>query len=583
MTLEHASFRNYDESDGVRKSQGYAPSGFKNSKGEMFFGGINGFVRFHPDSIRDNSYVPPVVITAFRKFDKIVQLDSAISEKKEVSLLYSENMFSLEFAALNYTNPEKNQYAYMLEGFDKEWIYSGTRRYATYTNLDPGKYTFRVKGSNNDGVWNEVGTSVAVIITPPPWKTAWAYFAYFALAAGILYSIRRYQINRLKSRHQLELIQMEASTLREVDRMKSRFFANISHEFRTPLTLILGPVQKWRERTHEQEEGNDLGIAERNAHRLLRLINQLLDLSKIEAGGMKLQAGLGNIVPFVKGIAQSFQSSAGRRNVALTVDSVEVEIEVYFDQDKMEKILTNLLSNAFKFTPESGAVTVRIQSSVPAGSVEIIVRDTGIGIPEVELPHIFDRFYQVDASQTREQEGTGIGLALTRELVELHHGTITVRSVEGKGTEFLVRLPLGSAHLKADEIDVAQAALGERAPSHLESLVQAAQVNEGAQTPDGTQPIVLVVEDNIDVRAYIRQYLAPSYQVLEAHDGREGAEKAREAIPDLIISDVMMPKMDGYELCKTLKLDEKTSHVPIILLTAKAGQENRDRGSGNRR
>ena len=577
----------------------------RSTAGEMYFGGNGGFVIFHPDSIRDNPYVPPLAITGFKKFDAPVTLDSAISEKKVIELSYQDNVFSFEFAALNFTHPEENQYAYKLEGHDNGWTYCGGQQYARYINIGEGKYVFRVKGSNNDGVWNEQGASIAVIVAPPLWKTPWAYLSYVLVAGGALLSIRRYQVNKMKTRHHLEMTQLEAKTLRDVDQMKSRFFANISHEFRTPLTLILGPVQKWKtlaesqDSTTRQDTGDglqtlmpvlskDMTMAERNAQRLLRLINQLLDLSKIEAGGMKLQAAPGNIVPFVKGIAQSFQSSAGRRNVRLTVEAPEDAIEMYFDRDKMEKILTNLLSNAFKFTPEGGEGRVALTPSFghpsPIGKgdggegvVEITVRDTGIGIPSDQVDKIFDRFYQVDGSQTREQEGTGIGLALTKELVELHHGTISVTSELGKGIEFVVRLPLGKSHLKEDEV-VEETTVIHEPPVKVETPVPVEGSQVGVDMADGKGPIVLVVEDNADVRAYIREYLVPTYQVVEARDGAEGVEKAKESIPDLIISDVMMPKMDGYELCKTLKLDEKTSHVPIILLTAKAGQENKIEG-----
>ncbi len=566
-------FKNYDVSDGLASNAICTQSGCTTTNGEMYFGG-GGLTRFHPDSIRDNPYVPPIVVTQFRLFEKPTLLSN------EMNLSYRDNYISFEFAALSYISPQRNQYAYKMEGIDPDWVNSGTRRYAGYPNMEPGEYVFRVKGSNNDGVWNEEGASVRITVTSPWWKTTWAYLLYGLVAIGALYGIRRFQIGRLLARHKLEMTQVEARTLREEDRMKSRFFANISHEFRTPLTLILGPTEELQAVQPDESSREKLSMVHRNAQRLLRLINQLLDLSKIDAGGMKLQAAPGDIVPFVKGIAQSFQSSADGRNVALNVQAEKKEIELYFDQDKMEKILTNLLSNAFKFTPVGGTVTVCIQTSSPepSGSLEIIVGDTGIGIPKAELPHIFDRFYQVDASQTREQEGTGIGLALTKELVELHHGTISVRSVVGKGTEFLIRIPLGSAHLTADEIIAPRTEIGERTSAQWEVHVQSAPVDAGVQTPDGTRPIVLVVEDNVDVRAYVRQYLVPSYQVLEAHDGKEGVEKARETIPDLIISDVMMPKMDGYELCRTLKLDEKTSHVPIILLTAKAGQENKIEG-----
>jgi signal transduction histidine kinase/DNA-binding response OmpR family regulator len=426
--------------------------------------------------------------------------------------------------------------------------------------------------------------------------------------------------------------------LSEIIQAQSRFFANISHEFRTPLTLILGPIQKWKQLSHPErsesrrflsgraeskdvqravdserastshdkehrdslsmtqlpdELHNDLSMAERNAHRLLTLINQLLDLSKLEAGAMKLRASQMNIVPLVKGIANSFESSAGLRGIALNVYVEEEEIEVYCDKDMVEKILSNLLSNAFKFTPEGGKVTVAL-TPVPSpngrrmsegrgeGVVEISVSDTGIGITPVQLDKVFDRFYQVDASQTREHEGSGLGLALVKELVELHHGTISVQSEIGRGTTFTVQLPLGRGHLRDDEIVEAPACL-EPTMREVESIAiekdvgGATEVTESEQ-PKTDKPIILVVEDNTDVRAYIKSYLIPVYQVTEARDGAEGIEIALEMIPDLIISDVMMPKKDGYQLCQTLKSDEKTSHIPIILLTAKAASENKIEG-----
>ena len=505
-------FKNYDVSYGLADNEIRAQSGCRTKNGEFYFGG-KGLTRFHPDSIRDNPYVPPIVVTQFRLFEKPTPFSN------EVNLSYRDNSISFEFAALSYISPERNQYAYKMEGLDEDWINSGTRRYAGYPHMEPGEYVFRVKGSNNDGVWNEEGASVRITVTPPWWKTTWAYLFYGFVVTGALYGIRRFQIGRLLARHKLEMTQVEARTLREEDRMKSRFFANISHEFRTPLTLILGPTEELQALQPDESSREKLSMVHRNAQRLLRLINQLLDLSKIDAGGMKLQAAPGNIVPFVKGIAQSFQSSAGGRNIALHVQAEKEEIDLYFDKDKMEKILTNLLSNAFKFTPAGGEISVYITTSsrgvrqngsttqsahtererllrqtTPRNDiwaseyVEFSVRDTGIGIPEGELPHIFDRFYQVDASQTREQEGTGIGLALTKELVELHHGTISVRSVVGKGTEFLVRIPLGSAHLNADEIIAAQTEIGKRTSAQWEVHVQSAPVDAVVQTPVAHYP-----------------------------------------------------------------------------------------------
>jgi signal transduction histidine kinase/DNA-binding response OmpR family regulator len=410
---------------------------------------------------------------------------------------------------------------------------------------------------------------------------------------------------------EVEMEHFEREHLAEVDRLKSRFFANISHEFRTPLTLILGPIRKWRDQispdlqvgvdksppnpregfqplTNTGELHNDLSMAERNANRLLRLINQLLDLSKLEAGAMKLRANRMNIVPLVKGIAYSFETSAGMRNIELTVTVDAEEIEVYCDKDMVEKIMSNLLSNAFKFTPEGGRVDVAVWKDAfkpdkPQTKASFIkVSDTGIGIPPDQLDKVFDRFYQVDASQTREHEGSGIGLALVKDLVDLHHGTIQVQSQVGRGTTFTVQLPLGRSHLKDDEIveSTPESSSLQIPLERDEAIPQMDQIASSlGRTPRNDDlPIILIVEDNADVRAYIKSYLVPAYQVTEARDGEEGIQKAQETIPDLIISDVMMPKKDGYEVCRTLKLDEKTSHIPIILLTAKAASENKIEG-----
>jgi signal transduction histidine kinase/ligand-binding sensor domain-containing protein/DNA-binding response OmpR family regulator len=560
----------------------------RTDKGEMLFGGNGGFVLFHPDSIRDNSHVPPVVITGFRKFDLQAVLDSAVSETKAFTLSYQDNFFSFEFAALDFTDPDMNQYGYMLEGYDTSWTYSGERQYARYVNVGPGHYIFRVKCSNNDGVWNEEGSSVAVIIAPPFWRTWWAYTFYVVLAVGLLYVLRRYELNRQALKFSYELGMVESAKLREVNTVKSRFFANISHEFRTPLTLILGPVRELHAVQPDEKSKEKLSMIERSAQRLLQLINQLLDLSKLEAGGMKLQAAPGNIVPFVRGIAQAFQSSAGRRSLTLSVEESEEAIELYFDRDKMEKILTNVLSNAFKFTPAGGKVTVAVSQDTPgtgvrgmsSGFVCISVSDTGIGIPPEELSHIFDRFYQVDASQTREHEGSGIGLALAKELVELHHGTISVKSEVGKGTTLALRFPAGRAHLSPDEIAAApQVEEDPVIPDHDAADLPMAESSEAAShSPDESLPLILIIEDNADVRTYIRDYLVPDYRVDEAGDGNDGIRKAKDVIPDLIISDVMMPKIDGYEVCKRVKQDEKRSHIPVILLTARAGQENKLEG-----
>ena len=389
---------------------------------------------------------------------------------------------------------------------------------------------------------------------------------------------------RLKFRLELEMV--EAAKLKEMDNLKSRFFANISHEFRTPLTLILGPIEKWRGKVIEGDFQKDLGMMERNSRRLLELINQLLDLSKIEAGKMELKASRVNIVQFTNALIRSFQSAAESRSIELTFAPKDGLFELYADRDKLDKILTNLLSNALKFTPDRGRVNVGIKrgaepsSTGPGGGwIDIEVSDTGIGIPKSEIDHLFSRFYRVERSRTHIQEGTGIGLALARELAELHRGLILVRSQVGEGTVFTVRLPLGKRHLKPEEIVESPDAFVAQHHEEHTTLIEGKHASiDYPLVLQNKRPIVLVVEDNAEVRAYVSENLRGEYQVVEARDGSEGLKIAGEVIPDLIVSDIMMPGKDGNELCATLKSDEKTSHVPIILLTAKAGKENKVEG-----
>ena len=606
--------KNYDASYGIEPSaDAVTGTGCKTRNGEIFFAGAKGFTRFHPDSIKDNPFIPPIVITSFKKFDKPAALS------KEIRLPYDENFLSFEFAALSYLSNERNQYAYKMEGLDKDWIQSGTRRFASYPNLDPGEYVFRVKGSNNDGIWNKAGTSIAIIISPPWWKTTWAYILYSILILSIIYTTWKMQVKRIRISHEYEMTKFEAEKLHEIDEIKSRFFANISHEFRTPLTLILGPVKQIIEIIKDEKIKNDLKVVHKNANRLLGLVNQLLDISKLESGNMKLQTSPENIVQLLKALVLSFTSYAERKRITLKFNSSENEIIAYIDKDKIEKIITNVLSNAFKFTPAGGRIEVILTRSLPlsasqshsvptpSGSespdgikklkqvqldnyVEISVCDTGVGIPKEKLPKIFDRFYQVDGSHTREQEGTGIGLSLTKELVEIHKGKIEVESEEGKGTTVTISIPLGKEHLKLEEIFEREVDKDEDYDKEKDELV--VETEKEIQSDEHEKidfrifekvslPVLLVVEDNSDVRNYIKDSLTKEFRILEAVDGEDGWNQCLESAsdePDLIVSDVMMPKMDGFQLCKKLKTDERTSHIPVILLTAKAASSDKIEG-----
>jgi signal transduction histidine kinase/ligand-binding sensor domain-containing protein/CheY-like chemotaxis protein/AraC-like DNA-binding protein len=578
------AFRIINSHDGMPFSAFYPWEIHMDQDGIIYCGGVrgsgNGFFYFNPRDLYENKFIPPIVLTSFKVRNEDFKMDSSINLVKEIKLDYHQNYLSFEFAALNYLNPEGNNYAYKLEGFDEDWIYSGTRPYASYTGVPPGTYTFRAKGSNNDGYWNEEGTSVKIIINPPPWRAWWAYFLYGLALITLFIAWRRYDLKRQRLKKDLEIEQVEAQKLKEVDKLKSRFFANISHEFRTPLTLILGPLEKLHHKIRDTESEQDFNIIQRNARRLQQLINQLLNLSKIESGKMKLQTREEDIVSLTRGYVQSFESLAQQKNIALKFHTETEHQLVYLDRDKIEKILYNLLSNALKFTQNGGEVSVNLKDH--DDHISIYINDTGPGMDRDQLDHIFDRFYRGD--ETHHVEGSGIGLALTRELVELHHGRIHAKSEKEKGSSFEVIIKKGKDHLAdhevitspEEEMDFVQATVNEDV--YQDNASVESPLSEQDILTNGSRPLMLIVEDNKDLRHYIRGYFTKEYEVLEAEDGLLGLEKALEFLPDIIISDVMMPNMDGFELGGKLKTDHRTSHIPLILLTARASSESKMEG-----
>ncbi len=585
------TFTNYSEKDGIPGNELIMAK--KSEDGELFFCIKNGnFISFYPDSIRHNSRIPPVVITDLKIDQKSISpLDSTILDKlvtytKQIKLSHKQNNISFSYAALNYIQSTRNQYRYKLEGFNDDWIFCGNRTSVDYTNLGPGKYVFRLIGSNNDGVWNEEGAALQLTIKPPPWETVWAYIVYGFLLIGIILGYRRFLINRAKIRTALEVERVEKEKVRELDHMKSRFFANVSHEFRTPLTLILGPVEDlMKTKKGKVEISLDLlGMIRRNARRLQGLINQLLDLSKLETGKLRLQIIEGNLNEKVEIIVLSFLSLAERKRIKYTCQLPDSPGISYFDSDKIEKILTNLLSNAFKFTPEEGEIDVSLRYEFKPGSgspcyAVLRVADSGQGIPEEDIDKIFDRFYRVDDSDSHQVEGSGIGLSLTRELVELCRGEISVHSRVGEGSTFTVRLPVSPEEFSEEEIltgvKTESPDLQGNGEYHSQVVPEYPETKENIDLKiSSDQPLVLIVEDNRDLQRYISSNLTNNYRIITAENGKEGAELAMESIPDLIISDVMMPELDGMQMCRQLKTDERTNHIPIILLTARA-----DRGS----
>ncbi len=591
FNIENESFSNYDKRDGLQDNEFNNWAYCKSSSGEMYFGGPKGINCFLPGELSKNTNIPQIAITDFQILHKPVAvgydtilgrtvLKKSITVTDTIELAYDENILSFEIVALDFHSPPKNQYEYFMEGIDKNWIQTdATDRAMTYTNLNPGEYTLRIKGSNNDGVWNEAGISLKVIIHPPWWATWWSYMLYGFVFILVFVTSTRIYLHRHRLRTQLALEHEHAIKLEEVDKLKSNFYANISHEFRTPLMLILGPVEKLASKMSDEESKKQTGLIKGNAKKLLNLINQLLDLSRLEAKKLKLNASMGNIAQYVKGLAKEFEQIAEQRDISLNILIEKENIDAYFDKEKMERIITNVMSNAIKFTPHGGRITVKL-TETSHREVEITVRDSGLGIPKNELAKIFDRFYQVDGSHTREHEGTGIGLALTKELVELHKGQILIDSVEGHWTEVKLYFPLGRDHLTDDEISE---------PSEFELHKFEAAEDFGIngslceETEDENlidKTIVLIVEDNPDVRDYVKDDLKEIYHVEEAANGEQGLRKAEKCIPDLIVSDVMMPKMDGYEMTRMLRQNEKTSHIPIILLTAKSDRDSKLEGLG---
>jgi signal transduction histidine kinase/DNA-binding response OmpR family regulator len=593
----------YNDRDGMRETECNGrrqPVAWKSRDGRLWFVSTAGVVCVDPNNMSMNKVPPPVY------------LEEVIVNKQQVivpdsSLLHfeaSERELEFRFTALSFAIPERVKFSYKLEGYDQNWVEAGTRRSAFYTNLPKGRYTFRVKACNNDGVWNETGATVQLRIAPFWWETWWAYLLYALVLAGVFFGLRRYEMKRLHLRNALKLQQVRTERLEELDHLKSRFFAGISHEFRTPLTLIGGPLEEILEETHDAKKRPRIDMMLRNTRRLERLVGQLLDLAQLESGKMALQARPVSVVPFLQDLIAAFESYALQKNIKLEfrADEQLASESIFIDPDKMEKVMINLLANALKYTSSGGKVEVVVaegleqraegKENAPPSALRprllaISVRDTGVGIPAKVLSHIFDYFYRYRDENTRRESGTGIGLALTKELVELHHGKISVTSQEGRGSEFIIHVPFGKAHLKPEEIVSDQFSVNSNQSLFTRDDDSALQQSTDPTIhqsidppiqPSDDRPVVLLIEDNPDMRRYLREHLNHTNRLLEAGNGEEGLQKAVEEIPDLIISDVMMPQMDGFELCRKLKTCELTSHIPVILLTARGSGESKMAG-----
>lgn len=569
------SFRNFTTYNGLQNNNFVHGAGICLSDGELLFGGLQGFNYFHPSRLTVNRNVPPVILTDLQIANRSVEpgrgspISEHISVAGEIHLDYKQN-FALSFVALNYTLPRQNHYAYKLDGFDKEWNYTGATNTARYTNLDPGHYVFRVKASNNDGIWSAGDRFIDIYVRPPWWRTIYAYIVYVLAAGGLLWYSRHVALARVRRKFRLERERAEARRARELDQMKLKFLTNLSHEFRTPISLIMGPVDQLLAQHHPDRSKDRLQMIRRNARRLLNLVNQLLDFRKMEEQELQLLVSEGELVSFIKDVVQNFTDLSEKKHIRLHFHSDIDHLHVLFDHDKLERILFNLLSNAFKFTPQQGEITVTLAVSGTADAagkkqITISVTDTGVGIPEDQQQRIFERFFQHASGDAVINQGTGIGLSITKEFVKMHGGAIDVSSAPGKGSVFSVHLPLQPV---ADDLSFdTQAA---RSTDH-----PPAPANHPSDTPT-----ILLVEDNEDFRFYLRDNLQYHYHIIEAGNGNEGWQKALSAHPELIVSDISMPLMDGIELSKKLKADKRTSHIPIILLTALTGEAQEIHGLG---
>lgn len=600
------TFINYYASDGIQGNEFTRGAACKDGKGKIYFGGTGGVTSFYPKDITEYKKKLKVEITDFmlanhsiKKGDlsgEHVITDTLVMDASRFTLAYDHNSFSLEFSTMEYSNPERIIYQYKMQGLDADWMSTNTGvNRVTYTSLAPGKYIFQVRAKDDDNT-SDVRT-VEILITPPWYQSWWAMILWTLLGIAVVYSITMYILARI--RHKQEILRREH--LEQINEAKLQFFINISHEIRTPMTLIISPLEKLLAE-HSDKQATYLMIY-RNAQRILRLINQLMDIRKLDKGQMHLKFRETDIVGFIDDLMQTFEYQAQKKDIRFTFEkqlpgnelsaSGQDSLKVWIDLNNFDKVLMNVLSNAFKYTPKEGAITVSLATGhqeTVRGALkhyfEISVTDSGIGIDKDKIEQIFERFYQINNDVTQSNFGTGIGLHLSRSLVELHHGIIKAENrPDGTGTRFIIRLPLGSDHLKADELENPEELEATEGSTETTSrlshttLLPEEVVEQNSKKPKAkTRYRVLVVEDDDEIRRYICDELSGDFRLAECTNGREAIDYILREKPDLVISDVMMPEMDGIALCRKMKQNLNVSHIPVVLLTAKSKAEDRMEG-----
>ena len=556
----------FEKTDGLSDNEFNRAHKFMFPDGRLAFGGLEGYTIFNPADFAQSNKISsvPILLTGLQVnnqsqdiLNPVRIIRESLSTLSSINLPHNRNFLRFEFAAMLFNQPKKTKYRYQMKGVDEEWIETGTNNIASYAALRPGHYTFRINATDN-GAWSDTIKEIKVIINPPFWFTWWAYLLYAIMAAALVRWYLIYRENRIKIRQSLAFEKKEALRLKEIDELKDRFFSNITHEFRTPLTLIITPLEKLMDdKSLSAGVFATLQTAQRNSQQLLRLINEFLDFSKLNNGQMKVKLSKGELDLFTAGCVKSFETPANDKKIKVDFHAKDIAGFYLFDKEKWEKIVTNLVGNAIKFTPQHGSISIML-STTGYDMVRLVVEDSGPGIPEQEQQKIFNRFYQVDDSSVRNYGGTGIGLSLVKELTELLKGTVAVDSKPGGPTRFIVDIPIQKVQMR------------ESIPNVI--------TDKYADVRTIDSPLVLVAEDNDELRSFLVESLQSNYHVIEASDGQKAWELVLQELPDIIISDIMMPGKDGFELCETCKSDDRTAHIGFMLLTSKAAQESRLQG-----
>lgn len=582
FTPQTLTVTNFDEGDGVFSHSLI----YKSTDGQIYLGGNSGVVVFDPSKIKLNNKIPQVYFTDFQIFNKSVSpglnspLKKPIGVADTASLNYDQNVFSIEFVSLNYTHSEKNVYRYKLEGFDEKWSFNSSQRRVTYTNLNPGTYTFKVIASNNDDIWNKTPKSLTIVISPPWYRTWWAYTIYTIFIGGLVYLYLLYRDHQAKLKYEIQIAHYESEKEKELTERKLAFFTNISHEFRTPLTLIINPIKEFIYNERKVMDVSNLTIVYRNARRLLGLVDQLLLFKKAESESDQLRISNVNVIDLCKEVYLCFAHEAKRKQIHLEFTPSTDCLNLYLDREKTEIALFNLLSNAMKFTSKHGKISICAEEAEQ--TVSIIVEDTGCGIPSEVGDKLFGRFYQVSGLASTSTGGFGLGLYLVKYFVERQAGTVEYHSQIGKGTSFTMTFKKGGSYLKDQIISEQSTTTSEFLKELIDSETTANDIALAAD-PDEEQSLsdlktLLIIDDHEDMREYLCQIFKLEYNVLAAANGEDGIKIINEQWPDIVICDVMMQGISGIEVCAAIKGNMTTSHVPVILLTASASNDIKLKG-----